>query len=63
MDGLRVHYAKRNVREEKILYNIAYMWNLKNTTNYPYKLDGLLFMPEPLQSPKATDSVHLWAGS
>ena len=36
MDGLGGHYAKRNKsdRERSILYDIAHMWNLKNTTNY-----------------------------
>ena len=38
MDGLGGHYAKWNKsdRERKILYNITYMWNLKNTTNSEY---------------------------
>ena len=35
MDGLGRHYAKLNKpdREREILYDIIYMWNLKNTTN------------------------------
>ena len=35
MDGLGGHYAKCNKsdRERQILYDITYMWNLKNTTN------------------------------
>ena len=33
--GLGGHYAKWNKsdRERQILYDITYMWNLKNTTN------------------------------
>ena len=35
MDRLKGHYTKWNKpgRERQILYDIAYMWNLKNTTN------------------------------
>ena len=35
MDGFGGHYAKGNKsdRERQILYDITYMWNLKNTTN------------------------------
>ena len=35
MDGLGGHYAKWNKsdRERQILYDITYMWNLKNKTN------------------------------
>ena len=34
-DGLGGHYAKWNKsdRERQILYDLTYMWNLKNTTN------------------------------
>ena len=34
-DGLGGHYAKWNKsdRERQILYDLPYMWNLKNTTN------------------------------
>ena len=34
MDGLGEYYAKWNKsdRERQILYDITYMWNLKNTT-------------------------------
>ena len=35
MDGLRGHYAKWNKsdRERQVLYDIIYMWNLKNMAN------------------------------
>ena len=35
MNGLGRHYAKWNKsdRERQILYNITYMWNLKNSAN------------------------------
>ena len=35
MDGLEEYYAKWNKadRERKILYDITYMWNLKNSTH------------------------------
>ena len=35
MDGLEGHYAKwnRSDRERQILYDITYMWNVKNSTN------------------------------
>ena len=35
MDGLGGYYAKWNTsdREKQILYDITYMWNLKNTTS------------------------------
>ena len=35
MDGFGGHYAKRcmSERERQILYDIIYMWNLKNTRN------------------------------
>ena len=35
MDGLGGYYAKWNKsdKERQILYDIAYMWTLKNTTN------------------------------
>ena len=35
MDGLAEHYIKWNKsdRERQTLYDIAYMWNLKNKTN------------------------------
>ena len=35
MNGLGGQYAKWNKsdRERQILYDITYMWNLKNTTN------------------------------
>ena len=35
MNGLGGHYAKGNKsdRERQILYDITYMWNLKNTIN------------------------------
>ena len=35
MDKLEMHYAKGNKsdRERQILYDITYMWNLKNRTN------------------------------
>ena len=35
MDGLGGYYAKWNMsdREKQIVYDIIYMWNLKNTTN------------------------------
>ena len=34
-DGLGEYYAKWNKsdRERQILYDITYLWNLKNTTN------------------------------
>jgi len=32
VDGFGGHYAKWN-REWQVLYDITYMWNLKNTTN------------------------------
>ena len=36
MDGLGGHYAKGNKsdKERRILYDIIYKWNLKNTTNW-----------------------------
>ena len=33
MDGLGGHYIKWSISEKEILYDITYMWNLKNTTN------------------------------
>ena len=35
MDGLGEYYARWNKsdRERQILYDISYMWNIKNTTN------------------------------
>ena len=35
MDGFGGHYAKQcmSERERQILYDIIYMWNLKNTRN------------------------------
>ena len=35
MNGLGKHYAKWNKpdRERQILYNMTYMWNLKNSAN------------------------------
>ena len=35
MDGLGGHYVKwsKSDREREILYDITYMWNLKNKTN------------------------------
>ena len=32
MDGLGRYYAKSD-RESQILYDVTYMWNLKNVTN------------------------------
>ena len=35
MNGLRRHYAKSNKsdRERQILYDVTYIWNLKNKMN------------------------------
>ena len=35
MDGPRDYHTKwcKSEREKQILYDITYMWNLKNTTN------------------------------
>ena len=35
MDGLGGHYAKLNKsdRDRQILYDIAYVWNIRSTTN------------------------------
>ena len=30
MDGLQEHYAKWNVKEKQILYDVTYVWNLKS---------------------------------
>ena len=38
MDGLGGHYTKgsKSYRKRQTLYDITYMWNLKNTTNCDY---------------------------
>ena len=38
MDGVGRHYTKgkKPDKERQILYNITYMWNLKNITDYEY---------------------------
>ena len=33
MDGSRGYYAKWNVRQRKMSYDLTYMWNLKHKTN------------------------------
>ena len=56
MNGLGGHYTKwyKSDRERQILYDIIYMWNLKNKTNYEYnkKRNRLIY--------KEQISGHYW---
>ena len=66
MDGLGRHYAKWNKsdRERQILYDITYMWNLKNTTNeFIYKTNWLTDIANKLMVIKGEggrDKLGVW---